>query len=198
MRWYIQDIWINLQSFWKKFCQTEIISIIFNLLYVSEPWKNPIVQALAQIWPTFTLPLHSYTCCCWSYLPRTQLTPWSNTQDYSLHLTDIAIWWSCALYDMVQTGLPSMRYERSRNGPKQISHIIGRPSFYFYPKHLRPSFYFYPKHLHAEKTILSCLQMSLYLAFNKSIKRIKVSSVIQYCVLCFVFCCISFIKNMQR
>ena len=93
---------------------------------------------------------------------------------------------------------PAWDMKGAEMGQNKYSHIIGRPSFYFYPKHLRPSFYFYSKHLHAEKTILSCLQMSLYLAFNKSIKRIKVSSVIQYCVLCFVFCCISFIKNMQR
>ena len=86
---------------------------------------------------------------------------------------------------------PASDMKGAEMGQNKYSHIIGRPSFYFYPKHLRPSFYFYSKHLHAEKTTLSCLQMSLYLAFNKSIKRIKVSSVIQYCVLCFVFCCIS-------
>ena len=145
------------------------------------------MQALGQIWPTFTPPLHSYTCCCWSYLPRTQLTPWSNTQDYSLHLTGgvvlFMIW-----YKQV---FPAWDMKGAEMGQNKYSHIIGRPSFYFYPKHLRPSFYFYSKHLHAEKTTLSCLQMSLYLAFNKSIKMIKVSSVIQYCVLCFVFCCIS-------
>ena len=124
MRWYIQDIWINLQSFWKKFCQTEII---FNLLYVSEPWKNPIVQALGQIWPTFTPPLHSYTCCCWSYLPRTQLTPWSNTQDYSLHLTGgvvlFMIWYKQVFpaWDMKGAEMGQNKYPTSLDGLASIS-----------------------------------------------------------------------------
>ena len=126
-----------------------------------------------------------------------------NTMKQHTRLFSASFWYCnmvelCSLWYGIKD-LPSMRYERSRNGPKQISHIIGRPSFYFYPKHLRPSFYFYPKHLHAEKTILSCLQMSLYLAFNKSIKMIKVSSVIQYCVLCFVFCCsVKNVKSLRR
>ena len=136
MRWYIQDIWINLQSSWKKFCQTEIISIIFNLLYVSEPWKNPIVQALAQIWPTFTLPLHSYTCCCWSYLPRTQLTPWSNTQDYSLHLTGgvvlFMIWYKQVFpaWDMKGAEMGQNKYPTSLDGLASISiqNICGQAS----------------------------------------------------------------------